>query len=350
MAYPRTTRSWRRTIPPYPLSIVPSVETLSGTLGPHDVVIRVHAVSLNYRDVAMLREGAYPIPVEAGGICASDCSAEVVALGSEATKFKIGDHVAPTVDLENLTGEERDVDSIALGGLGPGVLREYGVFEEKYLVKLPAHLSWEEASTITVVGIAAWIALNRLQGFTKGATALLQGTGGVSMFAVKLSLAAGIKAIITSSSDVKLSKLKQLDPRIGLINYKTNPDVASEVFRITNGKRVDYVLNNIGVVSIPEDLHMLRKRGGRIALIGFLGGFTAEWSPSLLMKLIEKDAHIAGLLGGSRADFKVLNEFLAENDVHLGSLVDRTFSFEDSKAAFDYLLSGRQIGKVVIKL
>lgn len=133
MAYYRTTRSWRRTIPPYPLTIVPSVETLPKTLGPDDVVVRVHAVSLNYRD-AMLREGAYPIPVEASGICASDCSAEVVALGSEATKFKSGDHVAPTVDLENLTGEERDADSIALGGLGSGVLREHVVFEEKYLV------------------------------------------------------------------------------------------------------------------------------------------------------------------------------------------------------------------------
>lgn len=109
----------------------------------------------------------------------------------------------------------------------------------------------------------------------------------------KLCLAVGIKPIVTSSSDVNLSKLRQLDPRIGLINYKTNPDVASEVFRITNGKGTDYVLNNIGVVSIPDDLQMLRKSGGRIALVGFLGGLTADWSPSLLMTLIEKDAHIA---------------------------------------------------------
>jgi D-arabinose 1-dehydrogenase-like Zn-dependent alcohol dehydrogenase len=146
MAYPKTTRSWRRTASPYPLSIVLSKETLPGKLGPQDVVIRIHAVSLNYRDVAMLREGGYPVLVETGGICASDCAAEVVAVGAKASKFKIGDRVAPTVDLENLTGEERDTDPVALGGNGPGVLREYAVFEEKFLVKLPNHLSWEEVS------------------------------------------------------------------------------------------------------------------------------------------------------------------------------------------------------------
>lgn len=108
------------------------------------VAIRNQDVSLNSRDVAMLREGAYPVPVEAGGICSSDCAAEIVALGSEANKFKLGDHIAPTVDLENSTGEEKDADSVALGGLGPGVLCEYTVFEEKHLVKLLARLSWEE--------------------------------------------------------------------------------------------------------------------------------------------------------------------------------------------------------------
>ncbi len=135
---------------PYPLSITCSNETLLENLGPHDVVIRIHAVSLNYRDVAMLREGDYPIPVDAGGICASDAAAEIVASGSEVSKFQIGDRVAPTVDLQALTGEEHDIDAVALGGNGPGVLAEYAVFEEKYLVKLPDHLSWEEVRVPTL--------------------------------------------------------------------------------------------------------------------------------------------------------------------------------------------------------
>lgn len=128
------------------MSIVLSTESLPETLGPHEVMIRIHAVSLNYRDVAMLREGAYPAPVEAGGICASDAAAEIVAQGSGASKFKIGDRVAPTIDLEALTGKERDIDAHVLGGNGPGVFTEYAVFQEKHLVKLPDHLSWEEAS------------------------------------------------------------------------------------------------------------------------------------------------------------------------------------------------------------
>lgn len=144
MSYPRTVRSWRRTTPPYPLSITQSTETLPDVLGAHDVVLRIHAVSLNYRDVAMLREGGYPAPVDTGGICASDAAGEIVALGSEATKFRIGDRVAPTIDLEALTGNERDVDATVLGGDGPGVLTEFTVFNEKYLVQLPDHLSWEE--------------------------------------------------------------------------------------------------------------------------------------------------------------------------------------------------------------
>jgi NADPH:quinone reductase-like Zn-dependent oxidoreductase len=112
------------------------------------------------------------------------------------------------------------------------------------------------------------------------------------MFALQICLAAGIKPIITSSSNVKLDKLKQIDSNIGLINYKSCPDVAAEVLRLTGGKGVDYVFNNIGVASIPDDLRVLRKRGGRIALIGFLDGFTADWSPSLLMELIVKEAQI----------------------------------------------------------
>lgn len=146
MSYPKTVHSWRRTTPPYPLSVVQSSETLPETLGPHDVVIRIKAVSLNYRDIAMLREGAYPALIDAGGISASDAAGEVVALGPEAVKFEIGDRVAPTIVQPAPPGKEHDIDSTTLGGDGPGVLTEYAVFNEDYLVKLPSHLSWKEVS------------------------------------------------------------------------------------------------------------------------------------------------------------------------------------------------------------
>jgi NADPH:quinone reductase-like Zn-dependent oxidoreductase len=112
------------------------------------------------------------------------------------------------------------------------------------------------------------------------------------MFALLICLAAGIKPIITSSSDAKLERLKQLDPAVGGINYKTSPDIVAEALELSGGKGVDYVLNNTGVSSIPTDLGMLRKRSGRVALIGFLEGYTADWSPSLLMTLIVKEAHV----------------------------------------------------------
>jgi NADPH:quinone reductase-like Zn-dependent oxidoreductase len=144
MAYPRTCRSFRSTEPPYPLTVQPSTETLPETLKHHDVVIRIHAVSLNFRDVAILHKGRYPAPAELRGIPASDCAAEVVAIGDGVHEFKLGDHVAPIFNMTNIDGTERDFEAVALGGDGPGVLREFAVFEDAFLVKLPQHLSWEE--------------------------------------------------------------------------------------------------------------------------------------------------------------------------------------------------------------
>jgi NADPH:quinone reductase-like Zn-dependent oxidoreductase len=151
MSYPKTYRAWRRSATPYPLSLVSSTERLPEKLGPHDTLIKIHAVSLNYRDHAMLQEGGYPIPVEVGGVSGSDCAAEVVAIGDSATKFSIGDRVAPTVDLLCLTGDEREMDFLALGGNGPGTLQEYAIFDEHVLVKLPSHLSWEEVSVLSIL-------------------------------------------------------------------------------------------------------------------------------------------------------------------------------------------------------
>ncbi|RSL71785.1 hypothetical protein CEP53_001360 [Fusarium sp. AF-6] len=350
MAYPRTCRSFRRTEPPYPLTIAPSTETLPETLGPRDVVIRIHAVSLNFRDVAMLHEGRYPAPAEVRGIPASDCAAEVVAVGDEVEQFKIGDHVAPIFNLTNLDGTERDSDAVALGGDGPGVLREFAVFEDKFLVKLPQHLSWEEASTLACAGLTAWTSLDSLKNVKEDTAVLLQGTGGVSMFALLICVAAGIKPIITSSSDAKLERAKQLGRDVQGINYKKHADVAAEALRLTGGKGVDYVVNNTGPASMPYDLQALRKKYGTISFVGFLEGFEADWSPSLLLTLMSKAAKIQGIQVGSKKQFEELNRFLDEKKVQLDSIVDKTFSFEDSAAAFDYLYSGSHVGKVVIKL
>ncbi|KAF2439082.1 NAD(P)-binding protein [Karstenula rhodostoma CBS 690.94] len=348
--YPKTYRAIRRSAKPYPLRLEFTTETLPETLAAKDVVLRIRAASLNYRDVAMLREGGYPIPVNDGEIQGSCCAAEVVAVGSSVTKFSIGDRVAPTANLNFLTGEEKDADVCALGGDAPGALREWAVFAEKHLVQLPGHVSWEEAATITGVGITAWNALNALEHVAPSATALLQGTGGVSIMSLLVCLAAGITPFVTSSSDAKLARLRKISPRVVGINYKATPDLAAEVLRLTHGKGVDYVLNNVGLSSIPEDLRMLRRYGGSIALIGFLEGFEAGWDAGVLMGLIEKAASIKGILAGSRADMEAVSRFLDEKKVDLGPLVDRVFAFEEAEKAFAYLESGSHVGKVVLRM
>ncbi|KAK3368701.1 alcohol dehydrogenase [Podospora didyma] len=322
-------------------------------LGPHDVLIRVRAVSLNYRDVAMLR-GLYPFPVAARGIPASDCAAEVAAVGTAVTHFLVGDRVSPIFALSNITGNEQDSApvSTSLGGEAQGVLREHAVFEDKVLVHLPEYLTWEETSTITCAGVTAWNALNAPGSFNKKKIALLQGTGGVSMFALLLALAGGITPVISSSSDQKLDAIKKLGPPGAVLgyNYRTKPDQAAAVKALVPGGRgVDIVVNNVGPLSIPADIETLTARNGTISLVGFLGGLTADWSPDQILHLIGKCASIQGIAVGSKLDNQALNTFLEENQIRLEPLIDRVFSFEESEEAFDYLWSGQHMGKVVIK-
>ncbi|KAL2145074.1 hypothetical protein VTI28DRAFT_7953 [Corynascus sepedonium] len=355
MSLPKTYRAFRRTTGDLPRTISPSTEQLPQQLGPKEVLIKIHAVSLNFRDVAMLN-GRYPIDVQERGIPCSDAAAEVAAVGAAVTQFAVGDHVSAIFDLSNLTGCE-DEPPKELGGELSGVLREYAVYEETQLVSLPNHLSWEEAATIPCAGVTAWTALDNLKGpgGKKPRSVLLQGTGGVSMFALVLCVAAGVQPIITSSSDKKLADISRLgssEVAIGTINYKTfqNDQLADEVRRLTGGRGVDVVVNNTGPASIPQDISFLRERGGLVSLVGFLDGFSGEWQPAALMTLIMKFSRLKGIHVGSRLDFLELNRFLEEKQVSLAPLVDRVFSFEESPAAFEYLYSGNHVGKVVIKV
>ncbi|KAF5659970.1 hypothetical protein FCIRC_12285 [Fusarium circinatum] len=296
--------------------------------------------------------GRYPVEVEEQGIPCSDAAAEVVAFGSAVKDFSTGDHVSVIFDLNNMTGYD-DKSSCALGGDTAGVLREYAIYEDKYLVQLPKYLPWEEAATITCAGVTAWNALNGLTTGSRARSALLQGTGGVSMFALLICVVAGIQPIITSSSDEKLEAIKKLGSQVRGVNYKTTQDQASEVKRLTDGRGVDFVVNNTGPASIPQDISFLRQRGGTVSLVGFLDGTGGDWQPAAIMALMGKSAQIRrfrGIATGSKEDYLSLNKFLEKKKVSLAPLVDRVFSFEDSPAAFDYLYSGKHVGKVIIKI
>ncbi|KAK4457560.1 hypothetical protein QBC42DRAFT_317761 [Cladorrhinum samala] len=347
MAIPETYKAFRRTTGELPRTISPSTEQLPRELGPHDVLVKIHAVSLNFRDVAMLH-GRYPAEAIDQGIPCSDAAAEVAAIGSAVKDFSIGDRVSVVFDPSNVTGCEDEPPS-GLGGDVEGVLREYAVFEDNYVVQVPQHLSWEEITTLPCAGVTAWTALDGLKA-KKPRSALLQGTGGVSMFCLLICLAAGIRPIITSSSDRKLQDIQKLGSDVRTINYKTVSDQAAEVSRLTDGKGVDFVINNTGPGSIPQDISFLRRRGGVISLVGFLAGLNGDWQPAALMALMAKFAKLQGIAVGSKEDFVDLNRFLAEKKVSLAPLIDRVFTFDESPAAFDYLYSGSHVGKVIIKV
>ncbi|KAL9947565.1 hypothetical protein ACHAP6_007709 [Verticillium nonalfalfae] len=320
MTIPTEAKVFRRTHGDLPRTVTQVTEPVPtpGDLGAHDVLVKIHAVSLNFRDVAMLN-GRYPVEVEDEGIPCSDCAAEVVAIGSSVGDFAIGDKVAPIFDINNFTGLEED-ENCALGGSTAGVLREYAVYEDRVLVHLPKHLSWEEAATLTCAGVTAWSSLNGLETSRKDPVALMQGTGGVSLFALLLCIANGWKAIVTSSSDEKLEAIKKMGSDVHGINYKTTSSQKEEILRITNGKGVDVVVNNTG------------------------------WEPSALLALMGKLAKVQGIGVGSKLDYQRMNRFIEENNMSLTPIIDKVFTFEESAAAFDYLYSGQHAGKVVIKI
>ncbi|KAF2016914.1 GroES-like protein [Aaosphaeria arxii CBS 175.79] len=343
MANVSTYSAWRRSgkkgSKDHPLSIYRTYdEILPKNLDPTDVVIKIHAVSLNYREIAMLI-GTYPVEIEDRGVPCSDAAAEVVATGSAVSRFAVGDRVCPITGIGKLEPFD-DGMSQAIGSNCPGVLREYAVFDQKHLVAIPAHLSWEEASTLPCAGLTAWNSLDGLKNVPKGASALLQGTGGVSMFALILCLSAGIRPIITSSSDEKLAAIKKLSPEIQGLNYKTVSDHKTEILRLTGGKG-----------SLMDDISFLCERGGTVSMVGFLNGFDADWAPGDIMRLMGKAAKLKGIAVGSRLEFEDMNRYLEENEVHLSPLlVDQPFTFAKAQDAYDRLESGKFHGKIIIKL
>lgn len=287
MSLPTSARVYRRTEDGKDIEL--STESLPKTLSPSQVLIQIHAVSLNFRDVAMLND-RYPLPSDYRGIPCSDASATVISVGSSVTDFVAGDHVSPTFRWTTPDGMMR-----GLGGNFDGVLRDYAIFESEALVKNSGYLTHEEASLIPCAGVTAWTSLAQ-EGWEKAEkvkTALMEGTGGVSLFALLICLAKNITPIITSSSDDKLAGLQKLagpGQKVLTINYRKTPDWAEEALKLTNGQGVDALVNNVGASSMDQNFKAL-KRFGTISLVGFLGG-TPEKMPDVTMQILTKSAHV----------------------------------------------------------
>jgi NADPH:quinone reductase-like Zn-dependent oxidoreductase len=308
----------------------------------NEVVVRIRAVSLNHRDLYIL-QGAYGGDAS-GRVPVSDGAGEVVALGSGVKRFKIGDRVATTFFESWVDGPPTPAAiANARGGAAPGVLSEKIVAHEDGLVRIPDHLSFDEAATLPCAGVTAWAGLFKHGGLQRDQFVLLEGTGGVSIFGLQFAAAAGAKPIITSSSDAKLDRARALGA-VATINYRTHPEWQEQVRAATKGAGVAHVLEIGGKDTLPKALAALAL-GGHVALIGGLTGFEGTVDVGAVTGQL---GSLTSIYVGSRQDFEAMNEFIARHK--LKPVIDRVFSFEEAPAAFEYLESGSHFGKVAIRL
>ncbi len=311
--------------------------------GPDEVLVKVHAASLNRRDVFVMK-GQYPIGPRESLVPLSDGAGEVVAVGPGVTRLRVGDRVAAIFFQSWLGGRPSPqfLDS-ALGGQLDGMLSQYVTLNQQGLVKLPSNLTYEEGATLPCAGVTAWNGLFTRGRLQRGDTVLLEGTGGVSSFGLVFARADGAKVIITSSSDAKLEEARKLGA-FGTINYKKVPDWEKPVRELTAGLGVQEVLDVGGKDTLPHAVASLGF-GGHIALIGGLGGFGGDVP---VMALMMTNATVSGIYVGSRADFEAMNAFIEKHDVK--PIVSRVIPFKDAKAAYELMESDAFFGKIVIKM
>lgn len=316
-------------------------------LGANDCLIQVHAVSLNYRDIAMPL-GLYPAKFNNHVVPTSDCAGLVLAVGSSVTEFKAGDAVCNTFFLDY---EDGYISAAArqtnLGGLNDGPLRKYAVFPSGALVHAPASLNALQNSTLPCAALTAWNALFAIEGreLKAGDWVLAQGTGGVSMFAIQFALAVGAHVIATTSSNSKAEKLKALGVQ-HVINYRTDPTWGETAKKLTPGARgVQHVIEVGGDETMVQSFKAVATEGV-ISIIGFLA--SGEQKATMWDTFIS-GCIVRGINVGSRVQFQEMNRFIEEKKIT--PVVDeRVFEFEKAREAFDYLRAQQFFGKVVIKV
>lgn len=312
--------------------------------GPNEVLVKVHAASLNRHDIFTLKQG-----FGAGSLQSlvplSDGAGEVVAIGAQVTRFRVGDRVAGIFFQRWLSGRptQEALSSVLGGEQFEGMLSQYVTLNEQGLVKLPHGLTYEEGSTLPCAGVTAWNGLFTQGHLQPGDTVLLEGTGGVSSFGLVFAVAAGARVIITSSHDEKLARAKALGA-FGTINYKKTPDWEKPVRELTGGHGADQILEVGGKDTVPHALKSLAV-GGHIALIGGLGGFGGNIP---VTALLSTGSTASGIYVGSRADFEAMNAFIERH--HVKPVVDRVVPFSDAKTAYELMESDQFFGKIVISM
>lgn len=308
-----------------------------------EVLLKMKAVSLNYRDLLMVT-GRYDPRLKLPLIPCSDGAAEVVELGPGVEGLELGDRVA-TLFCQRWQGggPSRDKLRSTLGGPIDGTLAEYRVLPASGVAKVPEGLSDEEAATLPCAALTAWNALVTYGNVRAGETVLIQGTGGVSIFALQFCKLLGARAIVTSSSDGKLDNALRLGAW-ETINYKSDPAWGKTARQLTGGEGVDLVIEVGGAGTLAQSCRAIRP-GGRISLIGVLAGHRDEID---ILPIVMQNVRVQGILVGSREHFEAMCRAI---DVHgLEPAIDRVFPFDESREALAYLGGGLHFGKVCIEV
>ena len=310
---------------------------------PHELLIKVGAVSLNFRDKAII-DGIYePEMVQTPLIPVSDTAGTIVSIGSEVTRFKVGDRVISHLYSHWIDGAPApDEPAHCLGMPYPGGLAEYMILEAESAVLAPTSLSDEEASTLPIAALTAWFSLVTYGNLKAGETVVIQGTGGVSIFGLQIAHALGARVIVTTSSDAKGEMARKLGAD-EIINYVTTPDWAAEVQKLTNGKGADQLLEVVGGEGLNDSVQAT-KVTGQIAVIGFLAGQTTNLN---LMPVIFKQTRIQGIAVGHLRAFEEMNK--AFDAYQIKPVIEKVYSFEEAVQAYEHLAKGA-FGKIVIKL
>jgi NADPH:quinone reductase-like Zn-dependent oxidoreductase len=310
--------------------------------GAGQVLVKMRAWSLNYRDLLVVK-GLYNPKLRLPFVPLSDGAGEVVAVGEGVTRVRPGERVAGCFMQRWVAGELTEATAkSALGGALEGVLAEQVVLHEDGVVHVPDHLSDEEAATLPCAALTAWHALVSEGCLKAGDSVLVQGTGGVSLFALQFARLQGARVIATSGSDDKLARVRQLGASDG-INYKTTAEWGERVRELTGGAGVDHVVEVGGAGTLGQSFRAVRF-GGRISLIGVLSG-SGQVNP---VPVLMKNVRLQGIFVGSREMFEAMNRAIALH--RLKPVVDRVFPFAQARDAFRHMESGSHFGKICLRV
>lgn len=312
--------------------------------GPHDIVVRVKAASLNKRDLFILN-GTYPLPAKPGVVPLSDGAGEVIAVGERVRRFRVGDRVAGNYFARWKSGPiEPDVFD-QLGCALDGMLAEVAVLDEEWAVPIPEHLSWEEAATLPCAGVTAWNSIVGPVPVVAGQTVLTLGSGGVSLFALQFSKTVGARVIVTTSSTDKAVRLKEFGADV-VINYTDQSEWGKAVREATRGRGADLVVETFGADTIEQSMRAVGMHGQIMLLIA-----RGKHNPDIQISAQAYSSTMATIrrvFVGNRASFEAMNRAITQTK--LRPVIDRVFPFSEAHGAYRHFMRGQSFGKVVISM